>query len=494
MHHNNAITINHKPINHIIFYAKQRIKGILFNIIMCAPTKAETEAISSPVPKEDNERKQQRRRQQHRGFMYGTLSLALVVTAGSVVMGHYQSKRDELGCDTMCVGSMTSARSTLTLLGSTIIGKSSDSKALDERLGGTRRAFLVLGVLASALELIIASRANSIFALWVSLIPSSLFQQNFNVLKALFGEYHDPSASAAERAGRVGKLGMAVGLAFMVGPLLGSVLFTTYEQASLFALVCLVGAVIFISMLPRPETSSANESIDEAAGTQRYKGNSDSSLSFWKRFVPDVPAARTPPAIFIMVSRICMALSFHIFQTIWTVALKDRFQFGPKDYGRYYAFIGFGFAMSQGFIAKLLLKHFGTTVEGRSRLLLVCAAILGGGRFFAYQTDNITVVYTLFGFIITALGVINTIFTADTSKICKSDELGGLFGVLGSVESLAGIAGPILGGTLAKIHPIQGPLVAVLALYCIVFTMVLLGYENVVGNAKLPSHTDKKED
>ena len=281
----------------------------------------------------------------------------------------------------------------------------------------------------------------------------------------------------------------------MVGPLLGSVLFKTYEQASIFALFCLVGAVIFISMLPRPTSSPANTTVSKEAETQQCKGSTDPSSSFWKRFIPDVPAARTPPAIFIMVSRICMALAFHIFQTIWTVALKERFEFGPKDYGRYYAFIGFGFAMSQGFIAKFLLKHFGATVEGRSRLLLVCAMILGGGRFLAYQTENIAVVYFLFGFIITALGVINTIFTADTSKIAQSDELGGLFGVLGSVESLAGIAGPILGGTLAKIHPIQGPLVAVLVLYGIVFTMVLLGYENVVGNAKVASSTpDKKDD
>jgi MFS family permease len=325
------------------------------------------------------------------------------------------------------------------------------------------------------------------------MIPSALLQQNFNVLKALFGEYHDPSASAAERAGRVGKLGMAVGLAFMVGPLLGSVLFKTYEQACIFALCCLVCAGIFISMLPRPATTSGNGNVDKQAETQQSKACTHTKLSFWKQFIPDVPAARTPPAIFIMVSRVCMALSFHIFQTIWAAALKERFQFGAKDYGRYYAFIGFGFAMSQGFLAKLLLKHFGSTLEGRSRLLLLCALILGGGRFLVYQTEQIAVVYILFGFIITALGVINTIFTADTSKIAKSDELGGLFGVLGSVESLAGIAGPIIGGTLAKIHPNQGPLVAVLVLYGIVFAMVLFGYKSVVGGARFPSSDEKKE-
>jgi MFS family permease len=459
---------------------------------MCRPTDVKTSAKDSEmIPKQEESVRKPSQSTISSGFLYGTISLALVVTAGSVVMGHYQSKRDAMGCDTMCVGSMTSARSTLTLLGSTIIGKSSDSRSLDDKLGGTRRAFLILGVVASAIELFVAVRANSISALWVSMVPSALFQQNFNVLKALFGEYHDSSATAAERAGKVGKLGMAVGLAFMAGPLLGSVLFKTYTQAAIFASLCLVGALIFILRLPRPIREDTNGDHEDSSVDVSKEKIETTAKAFISRFLPDVPAARTPPAVFIMVSRICMALSFHIFNTIWQVALRERFQFGPKDYGRYYAFIGFGFAVSQGYVAKILLKHFGTTDHGRSRLLLVCSCILGGGRFLAYQTDNIVVVYTLQGLIITALGVVNTIFTADTSKIASPDQLGGLFGVLGSVESLAGIIGPILGGSLAKIDPIHGPLMAVVLLYGTVFTLVLWGYERIIGRAKI-DNVEKK--
>jgi DHA1 family tetracycline resistance protein-like MFS transporter len=411
-------------------------------------------------------------------------------------MGHYQSLRDSLDCDAMCVGSMTSVRSTLALVGSTIIGRASDSKTLDNTLGGARRAFLILGVLAAAIELAIASQATSITMLWMSMVPSALFQQNFNVLKALYGEYHGPSATAAERAGSAGKLGMAVGLAFMIGPLLSSILFSTLPQAALFASVCLGLAMAFLVLLPRPPTDATiavDEKNSKIPSSSTGKGESIDDVptksmlsSFLSRLVPDlVPAARTPPAIFIMVSRICMALAFHIFQTIWAVALRERFNFGPKDYGRYYGFIGFGFAMSQGLFAKVLLEKYGSTDRDRTRLLLVCAVLLGGGRLCAYLTNDLVVVYVLFWFIITALGVINTIFTADTTKIANPNELGGLFGVLGSVESLAGIVGPILGGTLAKIHPIQGPLVAVVGLYGIVFVMVYRDYERLVCQSKL---------
>ena len=252
---------------------------------MCAPTVESSkndDVKSSPKAEETST---------HRGFLFGTISLALVVTASAVTMGHMQSRRDSLGCDTMCVGSMTSARSTLTLIGSTIVGRSSDSKALD-KFGGARKVFLFVGIIASFMELAISSQASSIEYLWISMIPSALFQQNFNILKALFGEYHDESASAAERAGSVGKLGMAVGLAFMIGPLASSTFFHTYEQAALFAVLCLTLAFVSVSLLPPP---TKVEIKDDNKSKETNSTNSSSSMtSIFKSLMPDfVPAART---------------------------------------------------------------------------------------------------------------------------------------------------------------------------------------------------------
>jgi len=447
---------------------------------MCKPTIEAKDSIDTAKPVS--------MAPQHRGFLYGTISLAFAVTAGSVTMGHMQSRRDSLGCDTMCIGSMTSARSTLALVGATIVGRLSDSKSLN-RFGGGRKLCLLIGILASAVELLIASQASTISTLWLSLVPAALLNQNFTVLKALFGDYHGESASAAERTGSVGKLGMAAGLAFMIGPLASSKLLTTYEQAATFAGACLLIAALFIALLPTlpDESTEKDENDNESESPTRIA----EPTKWWSKLIPDfVPAARTPPALFIMSARTCMVLAFHIFQTIWAVALKERFNFGPKEYGQYFGFIGFAYAISQGFLAKFLIQKFASTNKGRARLLLLCSLTLGGGRLFAYRTHNIVAVYVIFCGIITALGIVNTIFTADTSKIASPQELGGLFGVLSSVESLAGIVGPMIGGALSKIHPQHGPLMAVLALYAIVFTQVSWGYERYVGVHSVTS--DKK--
>jgi MFS family permease len=176
-----------------------------------------------------------------------------------------------------------------------------------------------------------------------------------------------------------------------------------------------------------------------------------------------------------------MALAYHIFSTIWTASLKERFDFGPADHGRFMSFIGLTYALSQGFFAKFLLtRPFTKTNAGRVRIVMACCVLLGAGRYIAFQTSSLLAVYVMFAGIVTSLGVVNTVLTADTSHLASSDEIGGLFGILAAVESGAGMLGPVLGGALAYVDPIQAPLMAVVALYALVFGLVAWGYERFV--------------
>jgi MFS family permease len=412
-----------------------------------------------------------------KGTIYGALSVALLTLSFSLTMPHMQGRRDELGCDSMCLGSMTSARSTLSLMGSAVIGRWSDSTSMQAH-GGARKICLLVGSLATLLGLVIAANTNSLEGMWLSLIPGALFQQNFNVLKALFSDYHDEVAVAhgsstkqasSDRAASVGLLGMAVGLSFMMGPLAGATILTTFEHSTWAAIIATVLSLILVLRLPQSKPIK-NDKTDE---------QSPSKKSFWSML--NVPAARTPAAILFMSIRVCMAMAFHIFQTIWTASLKSRFDFGPADHGKFMSFIGLTYALSQGFVAKYLLRAFGAnTPKDRVRVVLACCAALGLGRYVAFETNSLVVVYAMFGLIVTALGVVNTVLTADTSRLASSEEIGGVFGILAAVENAAGMLGPILGGLLAYIHPIRAPLLAVVGLYVVVFALVWWGYERLV--------------
>ena len=427
---------------------------------MCAPEENVKMAPSSEEMKS--------RQVLKRGTRYGAASLALLCIASSLAMPHQQSQRDELGCDSLCLGSLTSARSTLTLIGATLVGKLSDIPALD-RYGGARRLCLAVGVAATAVSLILANRAQSVSDLWWSIVPYA-FQQNMSILKALFSEYHEGvpgGTSSGERASSAGVLGMAAGLAWMIGPVAGVSLLKDYNQATNLGLFFLVLAGILVFLLP---------SAPPKQPERKLLRKKSSILSFL-----DVPSARSPAAVFLLTTRLLSTLSLHIYHTIWIVSLRERFQFGPQDYGRFFSMLGLFLALSQGFLAKFVLHRFGgETPQGRVRLLAICSLIIGLFRYLAFQTSSLVVVYILFATMVSCQGIIATVFTADTTQIADRKEVGSFFGILAAVESGAGMAGPLLGGALAYVHPTAAPLIAVVALNGIGLGMVALGYERVV--------------
>jgi len=131
--------------------------------------------------------------------------------------------------------------------------------------------------------------------------------------------------------------------------------------------------------------------------------------------------------------------------------------------------IGLAYALSQGLIAKPLIRRTGSDP---TLLLLCCIAILGGMRPFALYTPAVGVVYVLYVPAVIALGVMNTAITTACSGLADGDQLGGLFGVLESVESIAGMLGPAAGGLVVRAADTNGAVAAVLCCYAAAFALV----------------------
>jgi MFS family permease len=139
------------------------------------------------------------------GVLFGSLSVFVGFLGASVTFPFLQAQRDQLGCDALCYGTMQvrssilkarvpslisramfsssqSARSGLSMVGSVIVGRMSD------KIGRSRVLFI--GLTASVISYFINLKGDSIILMWLSMIPSSLLNQNFNVLKALFADYN----------------------------------------------------------------------------------------------------------------------------------------------------------------------------------------------------------------------------------------------------------------------------------------------------------------
>ena len=244
----------------------------------------------------------------HWGITLGSLSVFISILGAACTFPFLQSQRDILKCDALCYGSMQSTRSGLSLVGSVVIGRLSD------KIG--RSKVLWLGVIASSCSYLILLYGSSITAMWLSLIPSSL-NHNYNVLKALFADYN-AERPEAERTSAMGRLGMAVGISFMLGPALGASLLSDYNQATSLALVLSLVSGGLLFFLPNPPAKMAKRN-----GHNGTSGRRDWStrLREWFSFLL-VPAAQTPGARLLLFMRALMALAFNVFMTIWTVSLK----------------------------------------------------------------------------------------------------------------------------------------------------------------------------
>jgi len=409
-------------------------------------------------------------------------SLGFLMMAATLTMPYMQAKRDELQCDSGCQGSMTSARSFLNLVGAALVGRVSDWP-------GMRRPCLWLGVAAAGVSLVWTHQAQTVSDLWMSLGPS-LFQQNIHVLKALLSDYHSyyqpttttkeaassasSSTSTTARAASAGMLGMSMGLAMMIGPLVGSSVLTSYEQTTYFSMALLLVPALLIFLLPEVEQNN-NKSNDKKMV----------SKSFWSFM--DVPSARTPAALFVLANRLLSAFSYHMFLVVWPGSLRSRFQFGPQDYGLYFSFVGLFLALSQGVMSKWVLQYLGgNTSHGRVQWLVACSVVTALARFWAFYTSSLALVYVLMACFVTAMGVSSTIWAADTAQIAAPHEVGSFFGILAAVESGAGMAGPLVAGALASsssvwyADPIVIPLAMVMVLNVISATMTTFGYERFV--------------
>mmetsp|Transcript_90984 Transcript_90984/g.273300 ORF Transcript_90984/g.273300 Transcript_90984/m.273300 type:complete len:274 (+) Transcript_90984:608-1429(+) len=255
---------------------------------------------------------------------------------------------------------------------------------------------------------------------------------------------------------------MAVGFSFMAGPILATLLVRDYIQAIQLSAAITLLSGLFISAMPAPK----------AQAEAKAAGGGGGLMDFLR-----LPVLQTRGAQLLMAMRLLMAFAFHMFSPVWQVSIKRRFDFKPQDHAQFMGLIGLTYALSQGLIAKPLIKKAG---KDPSKLILACVFLLGGARPFALHTSSVGVVYALYVPMVIALGTMNTAITTACSGLAASadgdSQLGGLFGVMESVESVAGMFGPALGGLLSA-YSEHATLGAVCCCYGLAFVLVLLFFE-----------------
>lgn len=316
---------------------------------------------------------------------------------------------------------------------------------LSDRIG--RKPVLLITLAANALGYLMLAFAPNIWLAIAIRLFTGLGAGNISTVQGYVADVTPPE----QRAGRMGLIGAAFGLGFIVGPGLGGLL--TQPQlghigyqlpiflAAALAALAAVGVIIFL----RESRSRADPAAPRPA------------------FLAGLHFAITQPVVsrVLVVTLIYMA-GFSAMEAVFGLWAEHRYNWGPREVGLSFMIVGLVSTLNQGIFAGRLARKFGEArvlatgmlLFGASLVLQVAAPMawfpagaLDLGLFTLPVPEGwiIPVVMAL-GACGMSLAMPN--ISAMISRASPPDRQGAMLGLNMASSSIARIFGPIIAGAL----------------------------------------------
>lgn len=316
---------------------------------------------------------------------------------------------------------------------------------LSDRIG--RKPVLLMTLIANALGYLMLAFVPNIWLAIAVRLFTGLGAGNISTVQGYVADVTPPE----QRAGRMGLIGAAFGLGFIVGPGLGGLL--TQPQlgrlgyqlpiflAAALAAIAAVGVVVFL----RESRAKADPAAPRPA------------------FLAGLKAARDNAVVsrVLVVTLIYMA-GFSAMESVFGLWSESRYQWGAREVGLSFMIVGIVSTLNQGFFAGRLARRFGESrvlatgmlLFGTSLVLQVLAPVawfpatrleLGGLTIPVVQGWIIPIVMAI-GACGMSLAMPN--ISAMISRASPPDRQGAMLGLNMASSSVARIFGPMIAGAL----------------------------------------------
>ncbi|WP_411287470.1 MFS transporter [Phenylobacterium sp.] len=297
---------------------------------------------------------------------------------------------------------------------------------LSDRIG--RRPVLLITIFASALGYLALAFSPNIWIAIAARGAAGFFSGNMSTIQGYVVDVTPPE----RLAGRLGLIGSAFGVGFVVGPAIGG-------------------------LLARPELGAAGfrPPLELAAGLCVLAGIGVLVFVRESRLGPRPPGIRRNPLAAITESLGhpvlatllgCTFVSFAAFSAMWAVLGlwgEVRFGWGPRDIGLVMALTGVAAALSQGVLSGIFVRRIGpgVTIALGLSLTAICLMIQAISPW-----PWLVVVCMVLG--VAGHASTQPAVTSLVSRSATPDRQGATLGASTAVGSLARVAGPIIAGVL----------------------------------------------
>jgi len=326
---------------------------------------------------------------------------------------------EHFGASPLVVGLLVSSYAICQLISGPILGHWSD------KIG--RKPILVFSQIGTFIGFLTLAFSTSLLWVFVARIIDGLTAGNLSTAQAYITDVSNPN----ERAKALGKIGMAFGIGFFIGPALTAFLFRYGYQAPILAAAALSFLSICASMILLP---SRKNSPQAKAGPAKAPFSYTKFISYFKQ----------PVLAGLLLQIFLFYFSFSSYMAGFALFAERRFTFNgvalnPKQVGYAFTYFGFLGIIIQGFLIGKLVTKWG---ERRLALFGFISSCVGYGVLSIIHGPlwiGITGLLTSFG-----AGVLRPVLTSEISRCVGPHERGAIMGVNQSLQSFAQIIAPLL--------------------------------------------------
>lgn len=330
----------------------------------------------------------------------------------TIVMPLLPRFAEHYGFDPAQIGLLMAAYPLCQLVAGPILGRLSD------RFG--RRPVLAVSQAGTALSFLIFGLSHNYTIMLLARMLDGASGGNFLVAQAYVADVTRPE----DRAKGMGLIGMAFGVGFVLGPLLGGLMLSLPIGADWQLRLPFLVAAGFSTIAWILVLTSLPESLPRDASART------SARVLSRRGMLDILAS--PKAGLLVAVGTLNVLAFATLEGTFSLFLGDRLGWGASEAAYGFAFLGLVSALVQGGLIRRLVPRF-----GEPRLILAGLASLGCGLAALAMTRNWPELLGAAFLVGIGQGLASPTIQGLLSRVTPAGEQGAVFGVLSSAQTLA---------------------------------------------------------
>lgn len=310
-------------------------------------------------------------------------------------------------------GWLTAAYAGMQFLFSPLIGNLSDKYG--------RRPILLASLLGFSIDYLFSAFAPTIWLLFIGRVIAGITGASFTTANAYIADISPPE----KRAANFGLVGVAFGLGFIIGPVLGGILgkYDVHYPFIAAAALALLNAIYGYFILPE------SLSIENRRPLDLKRANPLGSLLQLRKYKSVIGLALSLFLIYFAAQAV---------QSVWTFYTIEKFQWNADWVGYSLGFVGLMIATVQGGLIRIILPKLGQERSIWVGLLLYSIGLI----LFAFATKG----WMMFVFLVPYClgGIAGPALQGYMSTSVPANEQGELQGGLTSLMSVSSIFGPLL--------------------------------------------------